>query len=69
MKTKMPSSIWLLRLRRHAAALPSNSSGLAAVEFAMIIPLMACCSLERYEFSAGVAIDRKVTLWRARCRT
>ncbi len=61
-KTKMPSSIWLLRLRRHAAALPSNCSGLAAVEFAMIIPLMAMLLLGTYEFSAGVAIDRKVTI-------
>jgi Flp pilus assembly protein TadG len=62
MKTKMPSSIWLLRLRRHVAALRRNNSGLAAVEFAMIIPLMAMLFLGTYEFSAGVAIDRKVTI-------
>jgi Flp pilus assembly protein TadG len=61
-KTKMPSSIWLLRLRRHVVALRSNNSGLAAVEFAMIIPLMAMLFLGTYEFSAGVAIDRKVTI-------
>ena len=61
-KTKMQSSIWLLRLRRHVAALGSNCSGLAAVEFAMIIPLMAMLFLGTYEFSAGVAIDRKVTI-------
>jgi Flp pilus assembly protein TadG len=61
-KTKMPSSIWLLRLRRHVVALRTNCSGLAAVEFAMIIPLMAMLFLGTYEFSAGVAIDRKVTI-------
>ncbi|MCA6115280.1 pilus assembly protein [Bradyrhizobium sp. WSM 1738] len=58
----MPSSTWLLRLRHHVAALRSNCSGLAAVEFAMIIPLMAMMFLGTYEFSAGVAIDRKVTI-------
>jgi Flp pilus assembly protein TadG len=62
MKTKMPSSIWLLRLRRQIAALRSNNSGLAAVEFAMIIPLMAMMFIGTNEFSAGVAIDRKVTI-------
>jgi Flp pilus assembly protein TadG len=62
MKTKMPSSTWLLRLRRHVAALRRDCSGLAAVEFAMIIPLMAMMLLGTYEFSAGVAIDRKVTI-------
>jgi Flp pilus assembly protein TadG len=61
-KTKMPSSLWLLRLRRHVVALRRNNSGLAAVEFAMIIPLMAMLLLGTYEFSAGVAIDRKVTI-------
>jgi len=61
-KTKMPSSLWLLRLRRQVGALRKNNSGLAAVEFAMIIPLMAMLLLGTYEFSAGVAIDRKVTI-------
>jgi Flp pilus assembly protein TadG len=62
MKMEMPSSNWLVRLGRHAAALRSNCSGLAAVEFAMIIPVMAMLFLGTYEFSAGVAIDRKVTI-------
>ena len=61
-KTKMPSSTWLLRLRRHVAALRKDCNGLAAVEFAMIIPLMAILLLGTYEFSSGVAIDRKVTI-------
>jgi Flp pilus assembly protein TadG len=54
-------TIWL-RLRRRAFELPGNNSGLAAVEFAMIIPLMGMMFLGTYEFSAGVAIDRKVTI-------
>ena len=62
MKAKMPSSIWLLRLRRHIAALCSNNSGLAAVEFAMIMPLMGALLVGTNEFAAGVAVDRKVTL-------
>ena len=62
MKTKTPSSTWLLRLRHHVTALRDNCSGLAAIEFAMIIPLMAMLLLGTNEFSTGVAIDRKVTL-------
>jgi Flp pilus assembly protein TadG len=54
-------TIWL-RLRRRAFELLGNNSGLAAVEFAMIIPLMGMMLLGTYEFSAGVAIDRKVTI-------
>ena len=52
----------LLRIRRRALELPGNNSGLAAVEFAMIIPLMAAMLVGTNEFAAGVAIDRKVTL-------
>ena len=51
-----------LRLRRRAFELRGNNEGLAAVEFAMIIPLMAMLLLGTYEFSTGVAIDRKVTI-------
>ena len=51
-----------LRLRRKASELRSNNEGLAAVEFAMIIPLMGMLLLGTYEFSTGVAIDRKVTI-------
>ena len=52
----------MLRIRRRALELPGNNSGLAAVEFAMIIPLMAAMLVGTNEFAAGVAIDRKVTL-------
>lgn len=58
---KPMSTIWL-RMRRHAFELRGNNSGVAAVEFAMIIPLMAMLLVGTNEFSAGVAIDRKVTI-------
>ena len=54
-------TIWL-RLRRRAFELRGNNSGVAAIEFAMIIPIMAALFVGTYEFSAGVAVDRKVTL-------
>jgi Flp pilus assembly protein TadG len=58
---KPMSTIWL-RMRRRAFELSTNNSGVAAVEFAMIIPLMAMLLVGTNEFSAGVAIDRKVTI-------
>jgi Flp pilus assembly protein TadG len=58
---KPMQTIWL-RMRRRAAELRDNTSGLAAVEFAMIIPLMALMLVGTNEFSAGVAVDRKVTI-------
>jgi Flp pilus assembly protein TadG len=58
---KPMKTIWL-RMRRRAFELRDNNSGIAAVEFAMIIPLMAMLLVGTNEFSAGVAVDRKVTL-------
>jgi Flp pilus assembly protein TadG len=58
---KPMKTIWL-RMRRRAFELPGNNSGVAAIEFAMIIPLMAMMLVGTNEFSAGVAVDRKVTL-------
>jgi Flp pilus assembly protein TadG len=49
-------------MRRRAFELRGNNSGVAAIEFAMIIPLMAMMLVGTNEFSAGVAVDRKVTL-------
>jgi len=49
-------------MRRRALELRGNSSGIAAVEFAMIIPIMAVLFIGTNEFSAGVAVDRKVTI-------
>ena len=53
--------IWL-RMRRGAFELVGNNSGLAAIEFAMIIPIMAALLVGTNEFAAGVAVDRKVTI-------
>jgi Flp pilus assembly protein TadG len=39
-----------------------DNRGVAAVEFAMIIPLMLVLFFGTNEFSSGVAVDRKVTL-------
>jgi Flp pilus assembly protein TadG len=49
-------------MRRRALELVGNNSGVAAIEFAMIIPVMAALFVGTNEFSAGVAVDRKVTL-------
>ena len=58
---KPMSTIWL-RVRRRAFELRGNNSGVAAVEFAMIIPIMAALLIGTNEFAAGVAVDRKVTI-------
>ena len=58
---KPMKKIWL-RMRRRAVELVGNNSGVAAIEFAMIIPVMAVLFVGTNEFSAGVAVDRKVTL-------
>jgi Flp pilus assembly protein TadG len=55
------SHIWL-RLRRCAARLSKDCSGLAATEFVMIVPVMLTMFFGMVEFSSGVAVDRKVTL-------
>jgi Flp pilus assembly protein TadG len=61
MKTMPMSQIWL-RVRREAARLFRDSSGIAATEFAVIVPLMLVLFFGTVEFSSGVAVDRKVTL-------
>lgn len=58
---KTMGTFWL-RMRRRAFELRGNDSGVAAIEFAMIIPVMAVLLVGTNEFSAGVAIDRKVTI-------
>ena len=57
-----PMTTFLLRMRCSTLELLGNNSGLAAIEFAMIIPIMALLFVGTNEFSAGVAIDRKVTM-------
>jgi Flp pilus assembly protein TadG len=53
--------IWL-RARRLADNLLGDNSGIAATEFAMIVPLMLVMFFGTVEFSSGVAVNRKVTL-------
>jgi Flp pilus assembly protein TadG len=49
-------------LRSKAAALAQENSGLAAIEFAMLLPLMIVLFLGCAEVSQAVGIDRKVGL-------
>ncbi|MHC1944924.1 pilus assembly protein [Bradyrhizobium sp. UFLA06-06] len=49
-------------LLRSVAALCNDRRGLAAVEFAFVLPLMLVLFFGTVEFSSGVAVDRKVTL-------
>jgi Flp pilus assembly protein TadG len=51
-----------LRLRRAAAAMRADCRGIAATEFAVIVPIMLVMFFGTLEFSSGVAVDRKVTL-------
>lgn len=50
------------RARRLCAASMNDCSGLASIEFAMILPLMLVMFFGTLEFSTGIAVDRKVTL-------
>jgi Flp pilus assembly protein TadG len=61
MKTISTSPI-LLRARRCAVNMLGDSSGVAATEFAVIVPLMLAMFFGTVEFSSGVAVDRKITL-------
>ena len=61
MKTMSILPIWR-RIRRTAANMFSDRSGIAATEFAVIVPVMLVMFFGTVEFSSGVAVDRKVTL-------
>jgi Flp pilus assembly protein TadG len=61
MKTISRFPIWL-RFRRAAAAMPADCRGIAATEFAVIVPIMLVMFFGLVEVSSGVAVDRKVTL-------
>ena len=50
------------RLRSSAACLIADCRGIAATEFAIIMPMMLVLFFGTVEFSSGVAVDRKVTL-------
>jgi Flp pilus assembly protein TadG len=59
MKSKYPI---FLRLRRAAAAMRADCRGIAATEFAVIVPVMLLMFFGTVEISSGVAVKRKVTL-------
>jgi Flp pilus assembly protein TadG len=61
MKTMSTSPIWLYG-RRCIADMLADCRGIAATEFAVIVPIMLVLFFGVVEFSSGVAIDRKVTL-------
>ena len=58
----IPVTTISLRFKRLAADLVRNTSGMAATEFAVIVPVMLTMFFGLVEFSSGVAVDRKVTL-------
>jgi Flp pilus assembly protein TadG len=58
---KSISAIWF-RVCRSAVRLIEDGRGNAAVEFAVIVPVMLVMFFGTVEFSSGVAVDRKVTL-------
>jgi Flp pilus assembly protein TadG len=51
-----------LRARLAATALAYDGRGVAAIEFAMLVPIMLVLFFGTVEFSSGVAVNRKVTL-------
>ena len=61
MKAAYISRIWL-RARLSAIHLLHDRSGIAATEFAVIVPIMLVMFFGTVEFSSAVAVDRKVTL-------
>ena len=52
----------MLRVQRSIAGLADDCRGIAATEFAMIVPIMLVLFFGVVEISSGVAVDRKVTL-------
>lgn len=60
LKTRVQSLVE--KLGHRFASLAGNERGVAAVEFAMLLPLMVTLWLGTSEISAGIAAKRKVTL-------
>jgi Flp pilus assembly protein TadG len=58
---KSMSKVWLAA-RRSARDLVRDRNGIAATEFAVIVPIMLVMFFGTVEFSSGIAVDRKVTL-------
>src|SRR6201989_530356 len=61
MKTFRISKLWF-RLLQQAADMLADRRGIAATEFAIVVPVMLVMFFGTVEFSSGVAVDRKVTL-------
>jgi Flp pilus assembly protein TadG len=57
-----PMSMMWRRARRTAFKVLRDRRGVAAIEFAMIVPIMLVLFFGTVEFSSAVAVDRKVTL-------
>ena len=55
-------SAFLLRARRSTMSLPRDDRGSAAVEFAVIVPLMLVMFFGTIEFSSAVAVNRKIEM-------
>jgi Flp pilus assembly protein TadG len=58
----MKNLTFLTKLSRRVASLRRDQSGVSAVEFALVLPLMLTLYLGAVETSQAVAIHRKVTL-------
>jgi hypothetical protein len=61
MKTTSMQRVWL-GMRLAALRFFNDARGIAATEFAMIVPIMLAMFFGTVEVSSGVAVDRKVTL-------
>lgn len=61
MKSMSMSQIWL-RIRRYDADMLRDRSGVAAIEFALIVPMMLVAFFGTIEISSGVSVDRKLSL-------
>ncbi len=61
MKSMSMSQIWL-RIRCSAADMLGDRSGIAAIEFAVIVPVMLVMFFSTFEISSAVAVDRKLSL-------
>ena len=55
-------ALFFTDLSKRFSSLRRDESGVSAVEFAMLLPLMITLYLGAVEISQGVSIDRKVTL-------
>ncbi len=59
---RMPGMSSRLRLWRRIDAFAADCRGVAATEFAFIVPLMLVMFFGTVEFCSAIAVDRKVTL-------